>query len=137
MKSVKHMTKTQLLRIQSNNYCSEHDKYGNQFDYEARGYREEIDARLWELSNKKVNDMIKQARTIHTVKPYTVKQSASLSMVADKAISAPISKKPLVEPNNALKSEIDKLDIQLSVMRAFKPWRFIGNELVMNYGIDK
>lgn len=133
MKQIKHMTKSQLTRIQLNNYCSEHDRNGRQFDYEAKGYRGEIDARLWELSNKKVDDMMKQARTI-----YTVKQSANKIVVAPvNMIGKADTEKPLISPNNDLRIELDRLDLELSVMRAFNPWRFIGNELVMKYGIDK
>ena len=109
------MEKEQLKRIIANNYCGEHDRHGNQFDYEAKGYRDEIDARLWELSNKKVNEMFKQVNSIKGI------------------ISAPVCEKPLIEANNALKTEIDKLDVTISVMRAFNPWRFIANELMMKY----
>ena len=114
MKQIKFMTKDQVKRIVSNNYCSEHDKHGNQFDYEAKGYRDEIDARLWELSDKKVNDMIKQAR-----------------IDIKGIISAPICEKPLIKPNNEIKSELDRLDITISVNKAFFKWRDISNELMI------
>lgn len=127
MKQIKHMTKTQLLRIQLNNYYGEHDRTGSQFDYEAKGYRGEIDARLWELSDKKVNDMMKQARTI-----YTVKQSA------DKTIIAPVNmigkadtEKTLIEPKNEIRIELDRLDLTISVNKTFFKWRNISNELMI------
>lgn len=120
MKSVKHMTKSQCLRIQQNNYCSEHDRNGKQFDYEANGYRDAIDQRLWELTTKNLENMLKR-------------NTGRATRVIDEN---PL-KKALVESNNQLDTEIEQLDIQLSVMRAFNSWRYLGNELMMNYGIDK
>lgn len=120
MVSIKHMTKAQCLRIQANNYCSEHDRNGHQFDYEAKGYRDAIDQRLWELSAKNVDNMIKRG-------------TGRVTKATDKK---PL-KTALIEPNDQLGTEIRQLDIQLSVMRVFNPWRYLGNELMMNYGIDK
>ena len=52
MKSVKHMTLDQIKRIQLNNYCSEHDKHGKQFDYEALGYPEGLCPKAEKLYNE-------------------------------------------------------------------------------------
>lgn len=114
------MTKTQCLRIQSNNYCGEHDRNGHQFDYEAKGYRDAIDQRLWELNAKNVENMIKRG-----------------SSVVGKVIAEKTPVDPSNNPVNQLNDEIERLDIQLSVMRAFNSWRYLGNELVMKYGIDR
>lgn len=53
MKQIKFMTNDQIKRIQENNYCSEHDSKSNQFDYEAKGYRDEINALYWSRNRKK------------------------------------------------------------------------------------
>jgi hypothetical protein len=105
--SVKNMTLDQIKRIQQNNYCSEHDRTGKQFDYEAMGYRDEIDARYWELVAKKnfvKNDMNK------SVEPEKTSVTAT-----------DISK------------EIESIDIQLSVLKAFNKWRFISNEITLKF----
>lgn len=101
--SVKNMTLEQIKRIQQNNYCSEHDRTGKQFDYEANGYRDEIDARYWDLVAKKnftKNDMNK-----------------SVEIQKTGVRGTDISK------------EIESLDIQLSVLKAFNKWRFISNSI--------
>ena len=58
MKQIKFMTNAQIKRIQDNNYCSEHDRNGNQFDYEANGYREEIDAMIWERNKRYIEGYV-------------------------------------------------------------------------------
>lgn len=91
------MTLDQVKRIQLNNYCSEHDRNGKQFDYEAMG------SRYWELVAKKnfvKNDMNK-----------------SVEIQKTSVTATDISK------------EIESIDMQLSVLKAFNKWRFISNSI--------
>lgn len=119
MVSVKNMTLNQIKRIQLNNYCSEHDRTGKQFDYEAMGYRDEIDARYWELVQR---DYLNQLKNINKMPENTAATSV-------KAISRGMDQKRLESAKNTLKNEIEAIDIQLSVLKAFNKWRFISNSI--------
>lgn len=111
------MTNAQLTRIQSNNYCSEHDRNGNQFDYEANGYRDEINALYWSRTQKEIDEMLKRA------------SNKAFNEYQDK-ISKNIAK--LVE--NPFKAEVEACDREISVNKAFFRWRNIVNELNLKLG---
>ena len=104
------MTNAQIKRIQDNNYCSEHDRNGNQFDYEANGYREEIDATIWERNQKYVENMIKQANNRH----FNEYQSQLIQSVRV------LDKNPY---NDLLDAEIASEALKIAVLKAFRPWR--------------
>lgn len=104
---VKFMTKAQVERIVSNNYCGEHGRNGKQFDYEAAGYKAELDARLWDFSTKEVELMLKQARV---EVPEIAKESVSF------------------DPS-FMDAEIEKAEIQISINKAFFPWKHIVNSI--------
>jgi hypothetical protein len=108
MKSIKHMTLAQLKRIQSNNYCGEHDKNGKQYDYEAAGYKESIDSRIWDLTLKHSNETNKRISDERDYK------------------SALVTKKTASEA-----FDIGKLNIQLSVLKTFNKWRYLSNEIAI------
>lgn len=115
------MTLDQVKRIQLNNYCSEHDKHGKQFDYEAKGYKEAIDARYWELVTRSVDTAFKQAKSIP-------------DNHARRVVATHTEKQALTRPEiaiNQLNSDIEAMDIQLAVLKAFNPWRYISNEIMM------
>lgn len=117
--SVKNMTLDQIKRIQQNNYCSEHDRNGKQYDYEANGYKDEIDARYWSLVTRSVDTALKQSSTLNNMPSNTV--------------TAITAQKPLESANNGLKIDIEAMDIQISVLKAFNPWRFISNEITLKF----
>ena len=115
MKSVKNMTLDQVKRIQLNNYCGKHCKRtGKQFDYEANGYKEAIDARYWELVTRSVDVQLKQARNM----PDNTDMSINTAQTEKTSVTADLISK-----------EIESLDIQLSVLKAFNRWRFISNSI--------
>lgn len=123
MVSVKNMTLNQIKRIQLNNYCSEHDSNGKQFDYEAMGYRDEIDARYWKLVER---DYLNQLKNIN-------KMPENPAVISVKAISRGMDQERLESAKNTLKNEIEAMDIQLSVLKAFNKWRFISNEITLKF----
>lgn len=112
MKSVKNMTNAQIKRIQENNYCSEHDSKGNQFDYEAKGYRDEINALYWSRKQKEINDMLKRA------------SNKQFNEYQDK-----ISKNVGKLDENLFKRQLEACERDISVNKAFFKWRNIVNEL--------
>ena len=118
MKSVKNMTTKQLRQIQLNNYCSEHSKDGKQYDYEANGYREEIDAMIWERNKKYIENMIKQANNRH----FNGYQSRLIQSVGA------LDKKP---SNDLLEAEMASETLKIAVLKAFRPWRNISNEIMI------
>lgn len=119
MKSVKHMTLDQIKRIKLNNYCGEHDRNGKQFDYEAMGYRDEIDKRYWDLVQR---DYLNQLKNIN-------KMPENPAVTSVKVISRGMDQERLESAKNTLKNEIEAMDIQLSVLKAFNKWRFISNSI--------
>ena len=118
MKQIKFMTNAQIKRIQENNYCSEHDRNGKQFDYEAKGYRYEINAMILERNQKYIANMIKQANN----KAFNEYQSQLIQSVRA------LDKKP---SNDLLGSEIASETLKIAVLKAFRPWRNISNEIMM------
>lgn len=106
------MTNAQLARIQLNNYCSEHDSNGNQFDYEANGYRDEINALYWSRTQKEIDEMLKRV------------SSKAFNEYQDK-----ISKSTAKLVENSFKAELDDCEREISVNKAFFKWRNIVNEL--------
>lgn len=117
MKQIKFMTNAQIKRIQENNYCSEHNKKGNQFDYEAKGYREEIDAMIWERKQKEINEMLKRTSN-RQFNEYQDKISKNVSKLGE----------------NLFKAELDACEREISVNKAFFKWRNIVNELNLKLG---
>jgi len=104
---VKFMTKAQVERIIANNYCGEHDRNGKQFDYEANGYKNELDARLWAFNVKEVDLMLKQSR----VKvPEIAKESVSFDF-------------------SSIEKEIELAEMQISINKAFFSWKHIVNQV--------
>lgn len=106
MKQIKFMTNAQIKRIQENNYCSEHDSKGNQFDYEAKGYRDEINALYWNRKQKEINEMLKRASN----RAFNEYQVGKLD-------------------ENPFKAELEACEREISVNKAFFKWRNIVNEL--------
>lgn len=104
---VKFMTKAQVERIIANNYCGEHNRYGKQFDYEANGYKAELDARLWDFNAKEVELMLKQSRVEVPV----------------------ITKESVTFDTSFMDVEIEKAEIQISINKAFFPWKHIVNSI--------
>lgn len=117
MKQIKFMTNAQIKRIQENNYCSEHDSKGNQFDYEAKGYRDEINALYWSRKQKEINEMLKRASNRH-FNEYQDKISKSVGKLDE----------------NPFKTELDACEREISVNKAFFKWRNIVNELNLKLG---
>lgn len=114
MKQIKFMTNDQIKRIQSNNYCSEHDSKGNQFDYEAKGYRDEINALYWNRKQKEINDMLKKASNRH-FNEYQDKTVGELD-------------------ENLFKAELYACEREISVNKTFFKWRNIVNEINLKLG---
>ena len=110
------MTNTQIKRIQENNYCSEHDTKGNQFDYEAKGYRDEIDAMYWARKQKEINEMLKRASN-RQFNDYQDKISKSVAKIDE----------------NLFKAELDDCDREIIINKTFFKWRNIGNEIMMKF----
>ena len=110
------MTLDQIKRIQLNNYCSEHDSKGNQFDYEAKGYKDAIDARYWDLIEKRSLNQLKNNARI------PIKPDMSIDTVDTE-------KKPVTA--DFIAKEIEFCDIQLSVLKTFNKWRYISNEILI------
>ena len=48
-----------------------------------------------------------------------------------KEITKGMDQKRLESAKNTLKSDIEAMDIQISVTKAFNPWRYISNEIIM------
>ena len=111
------MTNSQIKRIQENNHCSEHDSKGKQFDYEANGYRDEINAMYWNRKQKEINDMLKRASNRH-FNEYHDKISKSVAKLDE----------------NPFKAEINACERDISVNKAFFKWRNIVNELNLKLG---
>lgn len=104
---VKFMTKAQVERIISNGYCGEHGRKGKQFDYEAAGYKAELDARLWDFNAKEVELMLKQSRV---EVPVIAKESVSFD-------------------SSFMDAEIEKAEMQISINKAFFPWKHVVNSI--------
>ena len=81
-------------------------------DYEANGYREEIDAMIWERNQKYIENMIKQANN-KAFNDYQDKISKSVAKLGE----------------NRFKAELDACERDISVNKAFFKWRNIVNEL--------
>lgn len=111
------MTNSQIKRIQENNYCSEHDSKGNQFDYEAKGYLDEINALYWSRKQKEINEMLKRASN-KAFNEYQDKISKSIGKLDE----------------NPFKAELEACEREISVNKAFFKWRNIVNELNLKLG---
>ena len=117
MKQIKFMTNDQIKRIQQNNYCSEHDSKGNQFDYEANGYRDEINALYWSRTQKEIDEMLKRSSN-RAFNEYQDKISKSVGKLDE----------------NPFKAELEACEREILVNKAFFKWRNIVNELNLKLG---
>lgn len=83
------------------------------------GYRDEIDKRYWDLVQR---DYLNQLKNINKI-------PENPAVTSVKVISRGMDQERLESAKNTLKNEIEAMDIQLSVLKAFNKWRFISNSI--------
>ena len=111
------MTFAQIKRIRQNNYCSEHDKQGKQTDYEAKGYKDAIDARYWELSSKAILEKNNRSRQNELSSIDNSRRMGDIDTDCDVV--------------SILDSDILAMDRQIAILKAFNKWRYISNEIYL------
>lgn len=127
MSNVKFMTLSQLKRIRDAGYVGEHAKrtkwqrVGKQKDYHDQ--RNEIDARIWEMEDKAMVDLVKKQCDVYVTKEHVTTEHTTQNNTVGVNLND-----FLIDDMTA--PEITRHEIKHYTEKAFNPWKWLGSRLI-------